>query len=47
LTPDFKPDGTPRGNSRRYAVVLALFVLLMITYLDRVCISTAKEPLAA
>lgn len=30
----------------RYAVVFALFVLSMITYIDRVCIATAKEPIA-
>jgi MFS transporter, ACS family, glucarate transporter len=32
---------------KRYAVVFALFLLSMITYIDRVCISTAKEPIAA
>ncbi len=31
----------------RYLVVFALFVLSMITYIDRVCISSAKEPIAA
>ncbi len=31
----------------RYAVVFALFVLSMITYIDRVCIATAKEPISA
>jgi ACS family glucarate transporter-like MFS transporter len=31
----------------RYFVVLALFVLSMITYIDRACISSAKEPIAA
>jgi len=30
----------------RYAVVFALFVLSMITYIDRVCIATVKEPIA-
>ena len=35
------------AGARRYAVVVALFVLSMITYIDRVCISTAKEPIAA
>jgi ACS family glucarate transporter-like MFS transporter len=32
---------------RRYGVVLFLFLLSMITYIDRVCISAAKEPIAA
>ncbi len=32
---------------KRYAVVFALFVLSMITYIDRVCISSAKDPIAA
>ena len=31
----------------RYLVVFALFILSMITYIDRVCISSAKEPIAA
>ena len=31
----------------RYGVVLLLFLLSMITYIDRVCISAAKEPIAA
>ena len=31
----------------RYLVVVALFVLSMITYIDRVCIATAKDPIAA
>jgi len=31
---------------RRYALVFALFVLSMIMYIDRVCISTAKDPIA-
>lgn len=30
----------------RYLVVVALFILSMITYIDRVCISTAKEPIS-
>jgi ACS family glucarate transporter-like MFS transporter len=30
----------------RYAVVAALFLLSMITYIDRVCIATAKDPVA-
>ena len=37
----------PSAGARRYAVVVALFILAMITYIDRVCISTAKEPIAA
>ncbi len=37
----------PSGGARRYAVVVALFVLSMITYIDRVCISSAKGPIAA
>jgi MFS transporter, ACS family, glucarate transporter len=32
---------------RRYAVVAALFVLSLITYIDRAAISTAKGPMAA
>lgn len=35
------------SGTRRYAVVFGLFVLSMITYIDRVCISTAKDPIAA
>lgn len=31
---------------KRYGVVAALFVLSMITYIDRACISTAKIPIA-
>ncbi len=31
---------------KKYALVLALFALAMITYVDRVCISAAKEPIA-
>lgn len=31
---------------KRYWVVGALFLLSMITYIDRVCISTAKDPVA-
>ncbi|MCL4840707.1 MAG: MFS transporter [Bryobacteraceae bacterium] len=30
---------------KRYGVVAALFVLSMITYIDRACISTAKDPI--
>ena len=30
----------------RYLVVFALFLLSMITYIDRVCIATAKDPVA-
>lgn len=30
---------------KRYGVVLVLFILSMITYIDRVCISAAKEPI--
>jgi MFS transporter, ACS family, glucarate transporter len=37
----------PSAGACRYAVVAALFILAMITYIDRVCISTAKEPIAA
>ena len=32
---------------KRYLVLLALFVLSLITYIDRVAISSAKAPLAA
>jgi ACS family glucarate transporter-like MFS transporter len=32
---------------KKYAVVLALFALSMITYVDRVCISAAKDPIGA
>ena len=35
------------GGARRYGVVFFLFVLSMITYIDRVCISAAKDPIAA
>ncbi len=34
------------ASARRYGVVFALFVLAMITYIDRVCISSAKELVA-
>ena len=37
----------PPQGPRRYAVVFVLFILSTITYIDRVCISTAKEPIAA
>jgi MFS transporter, ACS family, glucarate transporter len=30
----------------RYVVVFALFVLSMITYIDRACIATAKDPIS-
>ncbi|MEO7146074.1 MAG: MFS transporter [Bryobacteraceae bacterium] len=32
---------------KKYAVVLALFLLSMITYVDRVCISVAKDPISS
>jgi len=32
---------------RKYGVVVALFILSMITYVDRTSISTAKDPIAA
>ncbi len=35
------------GGAKRYGVVLFLFLLSMITYIDRVCISAAKDPIAA
>src|ERR1017187_2171894 len=35
-----------RGIVMRYAVVFALFVLSMITYIDRACIATAKDPIS-
>ncbi len=40
--------GVPRFRRMlmRYLVVVALFILSMITYIDRVCISTAKEPIS-
>lgn len=34
-------------NLRRYGIVFALFILTMITYVDRTSISTAKDPIAA
>ncbi len=37
----------PRLEWRRFGVVLALFLLSMITYIDRTSISTAKDPIAA
>ena len=37
----------PRLKLRRFGVVLALFLLSMITYVDRTSISTAKDPIAA
>ena len=36
-----------RHEVKKYAVVLALFALSMITYVDRVCISAAKDPISA
>lgn len=36
-----------RQGLKKYAVVLALFVLSVITYVDRVCISAAKDPISA
>ncbi len=35
-----------RRSVKKHAVVLALFALSMITYVDRVCISTAKDAIA-
>lgn len=32
---------------KKYIIVAALFVLSMITYVDRVCISAAKDPISA
>ena len=32
---------------KRYLVLFALFVLSLITYIDRACISSAKGPLSA
>jgi ACS family glucarate transporter-like MFS transporter len=34
-------------QTKRYAVVFVLFILAMITFIDRVCISAAKEPIAS
>ena len=34
------------SRSRRYVVVGALFILSLITYIDRAAISTAKGPMA-
>jgi ACS family glucarate transporter-like MFS transporter len=34
-------------DAKRYAVVLALFILSMLTYIDRVCITSAKDPISA
>jgi len=39
--------GETRDKSRRYLVVGGLFVLSLITYIDRAAISTAKGPMAA
>ena len=43
-----KPNRTEakRRNLAKYCVVAALFILTMITYVDRVAISTAKAPIA-
>jgi hypothetical protein len=32
---------------KRYIVLFALFILSLITYLDRACISSAKGPVSA
>jgi hypothetical protein len=32
---------------KRYVVVFVLFILAMITSIDRVCISAAKEPISS
>jgi len=37
---------SPPAGRRRYAVVFALFLLSMITYIDRVSISSAKDAIA-
>ena len=34
-------------NLRSYGVVLALFILSMITYIDRTSVSTAKDAISA
>jgi hypothetical protein len=39
--------GAAGDESRRYLVVGGLFVLSLITYVDRAAISTAKGPMAA
>ncbi len=36
-----------RQKLKKYTVVLTLFALSMITYVDRVCISAAKDPISA
>lgn len=36
-----------KGGMKRYLVVAALFLLSLITYIDRAAISSAKQPLAA
>lgn len=41
------PKLKPGLSNRRYVVVMFLFLLSMITYIDRVCISAAKDPIAA
>ena len=40
-------DQFENAGAKRYGVVLVLFLLSMITYVDRVCISAAKDPIAA
>jgi len=44
---DAKPASGASGRLKKQAVVLALFALSMITYVDRVCISAAKEAIGA
>jgi ACS family glucarate transporter-like MFS transporter len=44
---DAASAGAQPLDRRRFAVVFALFVLAMITYIDRVCISSAKEAIAS
>jgi MFS transporter, ACS family, glucarate transporter len=43
--PDSNP-GQTASRVRRYTVVAALFILSLITYIDRAAISTAKRPMA-
>jgi len=44
---DAEPVSPASGGLKKHAVVLALFALSMITYVDRVCISTAKDAIAS
>jgi ACS family glucarate transporter-like MFS transporter len=44
---DAEPAPAASGRLRKQALVLALFALSMITYVDRVCISTAKDAIAS